>query len=196
MTRGNGPTGGPFAVIESDPATFTPVYALGIHGLQVTKPRNDDEESADALPKKKTSGLKMGKIVLRGLVCGLDEQRHLCVHDGFEWASDCGRGRDLAVRELRTFRNETEIDVFAGMSCIHPFICRLSKHRCGYPVLHASFSSTDVLAGLWSRRSVSRKRTGGTQHLTRLASGLRARNLVFTAQALTAYQTLDYGRRS
>ena len=35
---------------------------------------------------------------------------------------------------------------------------------------------------------------GGTQRLTRLVGASKAKDLVFTARALTAYQALDYGK--
>lgn len=70
-------------------------------------------------------GLKKGKMIPWCLVCEPGEQRRSCVRGDFEWDSNRGRGGDLSVRGLRMFRNETEIDVFAGISCIHPIICEL-----------------------------------------------------------------------
>jgi hypothetical protein len=133
------PPEGPFAVIESDPAAFALVHALGAHGLQVIEPHNDHLHSIYhlAFSRRKDN------------VAHCRRRNHLISTQGRPfrgawWANrvsndaytsmailngplNSGRGTGLPVRGLRVFRNETEIDVFAGMSYIYPFICRLSK---------------------------------------------------------------------
>ena len=95
MARGDGPTGGLFTVIESDPAAFVLVHSLGVHGLQVIEPHNGHLHSIYHLAfsrrkdngtpsKKKPSDLSSGRVVPWGLVGEPGEQRRLCVYGDFE----------------------------------------------------------------------------------------------------------------
>ena len=58
--------------------------------------------------------------------------------------------------------------------------------------MNSGFAVTKI--GLTETRLGIIPGAGGTQRLTRLVGVSKAKDLIFTARALTAHQALDYGR--